>query len=119
MPLTSVEITDDASYDDALEVLKTKLSDGARITGKWHGLRKVADLRDDERGRDLVADSQSTNGDVLDDLRERNPDVPPWAFEPKTQDKKRWTGIQPRFARETAFDPMDWDEHGQLVNRPA
>jgi len=118
MPPTSVEIPDDAGYEDALELLEAKLYDGARITGEWHGLRKVSVLRDEERDRDLVTDSQSTNGDVLDDLRERNPGVPPWAFQPKTQDKKRWTGIQPRFAKETEFDPDDWDERGRLVNRP-
>ncbi len=118
MPPTSVEIPDDASYDDALEVVEEKLYDGARITGEWHGLRKGAELRDEERDRDLVSDSRSTNGDVIADLRERNPGVPPWAFKPRTQDKKRWTGIQPQFARETEFDPDDWDERGQLVNRP-
>ena len=116
MPPTSVEIPDDATYEEALEIIEEKLYNGARITGEWHGLRKVAEIRDQER--DLVTESQSTNGDVIDDLRERNPGVPPWAFEPKTSDRKRWTGIQPRFAKETEYDSDDWDERGQLVNRP-
>lgn len=118
MPPTSVEIPDDASYEDALEIIETKLYNGARITGEWHSLRKVAELCDEERGRDLVTDSQSTNGDVIEDLQERNPGVPPWAFDPPTQDKKRWRGIQPEFAKETEFDSADWDERGRLVNRP-
>lgn len=116
MPPTSVEIPDDATYEEALEIIEEKLYTGARITGEWHGLRKVAEIRD--RGRDLVTESQSTNGDVIEDLRERNPGVPPWAFEPKTSDRKRWTGIQPRFAKDTEFDPEDWDDRGQLVDRP-
>lgn len=118
MPPTSVEIPEDASYEEALEVIETKLYNGARITGEWHGLRKVADLRDEERGRDLVADAQSTHGDVIEDLKERNPGVPPWAFKPKTGDRKRWTGIQPEFARETEFDPDDWDDRGRLISKP-
>lgn len=110
MPPTSVEIPDNADYEEALEIIEEKL-----YTGEWHGLRKVAEIRD--RERDLVTESQSTNGDVIEDLRERNPGVPPWAFEPKTRDKKRWTGMREEWARETEYDPEDWDDRGQLVNR--
>ena len=116
MPPTSVEIPDDATYEEALEIIEEKLYNGVRITGEWHSLRKAAEIRD--RGRDLVTESQATNGDVIDDLRDRNPGVPPWAFDPKTSDRKRWTGIQPRFAKDTEFDPEDWDDRGTLVNRP-
>jgi hypothetical protein len=70
MPPTSVEIP-----DDALEILEAKLYDGTRITGEWHGLWKVAKLRDEERGRDLVSDSRSTNGDGIEELKER---IPSW-----------------------------------------
>ncbi len=54
MPPTSIEIPDDANYDDALEVVEEKLYDGARITGEWHGLRKVVELRHEALDRDLV-----------------------------------------------------------------
>lgn len=118
MPPTSVEIPEDASYEDALEIIEAKLYNGARITGEWHGLRKVAELRDEERSRDLVSQSQSTNGDIIEDLKERNPGVPPWAFKPKMQDKKKWTGIREEWARESEYNPDDWDDRGRLVNRP-
>lgn len=116
MPPTSVEIPDDATYEEALKIIEEKLYAGSRVTGEWHGLRKVAEIRD--RGRDLVAESQSTNGDVIEDLKERNPGVPPWAFEPKTSDKKEWTGMRESWARETEYDPDDWDDRGRQVSRP-
>lgn len=116
MPATSVEIPDDATYEEALEIIEAKLYNGSRLTGEWAGLKKVAEIRD--RGRDLVAESQSSNGDIIKDVRDRNPGVPPWAYEPKTRDKKRWTGMRKEWARETEYDPEDWDDRGQLVNRP-
>ena len=42
MPPTSVEVPDDATYEEALKIIEEKLYNGARITGEWHGLRKVA-----------------------------------------------------------------------------
>lgn len=118
MVSTSVDIPTDATYDEALQIVEKQLYNGARVTPEWMGLKKVAQIRDEEYDRDLVTDSQSTHGDVIRDLKERNPGVPPWAFTPQTEDKKRWTGIRPSWAKETEYNPDDWDERGQLVNRP-
>jgi hypothetical protein len=43
-----------------------------------------------ESNTETAADARAANDDVIEDSRERTPDVPPWAFEPKTQDEEPW-----------------------------
>lgn len=116
MVSTSVDIPDDASYEDALQIVEQRLYNGARVTAEWAGLKKVAEIKD--RDRDLVAESQTTHAEIVEELKERNPGVPPWAFEPRTSDPKKWNGIREEWARNTEFDPSDWDGRGRLVSKP-
>ncbi|RBI58635.1 hypothetical protein DMJ13_26295 [halophilic archaeon] len=118
MVSTSTDIPDDATYEEALEVVEERLYNGARVTGEWMGLKKVAQLRDEDRDRNIVSDAQSSHGDVIEDLKDRNPGVPPWAFRPQTEDPKKWTGIRASWAKNTEFDPDDWDDRGQLITKP-
>jgi hypothetical protein len=118
MVTTSVDIPTDATYDEALEVVEERLYNGTRVTAEWMGLKKVAQIRDEERDRNLVTQSRSSHGDVIDDLKDRNPGVPPWAFRRQTEDKKRWTGMRPSWAKNTEYNPDDWNDRGQLVNKP-
>ncbi len=57
MVSTSVDIPDDATYEEAIEVVEERLYNGTRVTGEWMGLKKVAQLRDEERDRAIVSDA--------------------------------------------------------------
>ena len=116
MVSTSVDIPEDASYDEALEVVEGRLYNGARVTPEWAGLKRVAEIKDEDRN--LVTESQTTHAEIVEELKKRNPGVPPWAFEPRTSDAKKWTGIRAAWARNTEYDPDDWDDRGRLVSRP-
>jgi hypothetical protein len=116
--MVTAKIPTDATYDEALELIEDELYNGARVTPEWASLHEAAELRDEARDRALVTDSRSTRNDVLEDLRERNPGVPPWAFQRRTKDKKEWTGMRKEWGKNTEFDPDDWDDRGQLVSRP-
>lgn len=65
----------DGEYNGALEMIESRLHDGKRIHPKHDLVDQAAQVGD------------KTSSDVIDDLMERNPDVPTCAFELASPDE--------------------------------
>jgi len=65
----------DGEYDGVLAMLEEDLHDGVRILGGGDKIKKAARIGD------------CTTDDVIDDLKERNPDVPEKAYRPSRSDE--------------------------------
>ena len=65
----------DGEYDGVLAMLEEELHDGVRILGGGDKIKKAARIGD------------CTTDDVIDDLKERNPDVPKKAYRPSRSDE--------------------------------
>lgn len=59
----------DSEYNGAIEMLESQLHDGERLFPQHDGVERAANI------------AQKPKQEVINDLRERNPDVPDYAFE--------------------------------------
>ena len=69
-------------YEASLEMLEESLRNGQRVFEDHGQVIKAAKVG----GKDAA--------DVLDELRERNPDIPEQAFHTKLQDRREWNGVR-------------------------
>lgn len=74
----------EGEYNGALEMLESQLHQGERIFTKHDGVQRAADVGEKSRSA------------VIADLKERNPDVPEYAFE-----------------LSNAHEPVNWKELGK------
>lgn len=68
-------------YEGHLESLETLLYDGVHVDEEHPGVEKAANA------------AQVSPSDVIDDLRERNPQIPDYAYLPINEADRRWNGF--------------------------
>lgn len=79
--LETIESQEDR-YEEELQELEEQVRNGAYIFPDHAGVQRAAETA----GMDP--------NQVIDDLQERNPDVPPRAFEAKHKSERAWNGVE-------------------------
>lgn len=69
-------------YEGHVESLESQLLDGTHISPSHPGVQRAANV------------GECDGEDVIDDLRERNPEVPDYAFEDMMHAEREWTGLR-------------------------
>lgn len=93
--------TEEQEYREKLAELEGSLYSGARVTVEWKQVNRAA----------AIAEKDAE--EVIDDLKERNPGVPPWAYQSKLHTRREWNGMDADDAKHTEFDEDEWDERGR------
>lgn len=75
----------EGEYNGALEMLESRLHEGQRIYPEMDGVERAATVGD------------KTKSDVIGDLKERNPDVPDFAFDVASpHEATNWQNVEDR-----------------------